>query len=167
MNPINLFASSELESREVIDSIGQEYGKIKDLIIDPQHHKVLMVVITSRDFKNNFFVIPWPAIRINPNTHTCILEINRETIEHAPEISYEDLLEGDKETLVKIFSYYGFENFMQQEDKNKDSIKSTEPVKDKHNTFMGSEASTKSVPKDESKLSNEMDFDKLSGNKNK
>lgn len=167
MNPINLFSSASFESKEVINSIGHEYGKIKDIIIDPQKQKVLLVVISNSDYKNGYFVLPWPAIRINPNTHTCLVEINKETIQKAPEIKYDELLMGDRKTLLEIYSYYGIPDGGEQENRNMESIKTTEPVKDRHNAEMGSELATKNVPADESKLSNDMDFDKLTGKSDK
>ncbi|CAN5164202.1 hypothetical protein BH23BAC1_BH23BAC1_51390 [soil metagenome] len=167
MNPINLFASSEFESKEVINSIGHKLGKIKDIVIDTQRQKILLVVVADSDFKNDNFVLPWPAVRVNPNTKTCMVEVNKETILKAPEINYDELLKGNRKTLYEIFSYYGFPENWDQEEKTMESIVTSEPVKDRHNAAMGSELSTKDVPEDDSKLSNEMDFDKLTGKSDK
>jgi hypothetical protein len=126
-----------------------------------------MVVISNSDYKNGYFVLPWPAVRVNPNTHTCMVEVNKETIQKAPEVSYDELMKGDRQTLLDIFTYYGFPDYWKQDHKNMESIESAEPVKDRHNSEMGSELATKDVPADESKLGNEMDFDKLTGKSDK
>lgn len=172
MNSINLVSSNDLESKKVLDTIGHEFGKIKDTILDPITGKILLLVISKGGFAgtelgSNYYVVPWHLVQVNPNTHTCLLNLDRETMDNAPKVTYGDLLDGKRETVHAIYNYFGFPENREQENRKLENIATSEAVKDRHNAVQGSEKETKNVPDKNSNLSQEMDFDKLTGKSDK
>lgn len=172
MNPINLVSSNDLESKKVLDSIGHEFGKIKDIILDPETSKILLLVISKggfagTDLGSEYYVVPWHLVQVNPNTQTCLLNLNRETMDKAPKVDYDDLLDGKRDLVLAIFNYYGFPEHWEQENRKLENVESSEAARDRHNAVQGSEKETKDIPDENSKLSQEMDFDKLTGKSDK
>lgn len=171
MGPLNLASAKDLISKKVLDTVGHEYGTIKDLIIDKNSQKILLVVISEGGFAgtelgSNYVAIPWNKLNVNPNTYTCILGVNTGEINNSPRFDYSDLIESKTEVLNQIFDYYGRPENWNKEEGN-DTVISAQPVHDKHQSLKGSEYQTKNIPDDESKLANEMDFDKLTGKSDK
>lgn len=171
MKPLNLVASSDLESKKVIDIVGHEYGSIKDLIIDPNNNKILLAVISEggfagTDLGSDYVAIPWKSLNVNPNTYTCTLKVDREIVNKAPRVDYNDLKDGKYEVIEQILNYYGLPGKW-NEGKSMDNIESAEAINDQHQTYKGSEYQTKDVPEEDSRMGTEMDFDKLTGKSDK
>lgn len=171
MASLNLVASKNLESKKVLDIVGHEYGTIKDIIIDYDNNKILLAVVSEGGFAgteigSKYVAIPWNSLNVNPNTYTCTLRVNRGVINNAPRVNYKDLLNGEPKIIEQIFDYYGQPEHWDKSS-NMDTIVTAEPVQDKHQSLKGSEKETKNHPDDESKLGNEMNFDKLTGKSDK
>jgi len=171
MGPLNLAASTELESKKVLDIVGHEYGTIKDIILDRVSHKILLVVISEggfagTDLGSDYVAIPWQSLNVNPNTFTCTLRVERGTINKAPRINYKDLQEGKTEVVEEIFNYYGQPNHWKGSS-NMGTIVTADPRPDNLEPLEGSEKQSQNIPDDESKLGNEMDFNKLTGKSDK
>lgn len=171
MTPLNLAATSALESKKVLDIVGHEYGTIKDIIVDGTHNKILLVVVSEGGFAgtelgSDYVAIPWHSLNVNPNTFTCTLRIDRGVINKAPRIDYKDLQDGKMDVVEEIFNYYGHPEYWSGSS-NMDTIVTAEPRPDDHQALKGSEKQTHNVPDNESSLGKEMDFDKLTGKSDK
>lgn len=166
----NHAAASELKGKKVKDSLGHDYGKVSDILFSPGHRKaVLAVISTSGGFSNDYIVIPFQALRVNPNTRDVMVEIDKQTILDAPKIDLDLLQEGRTEELDKVFSYYGYEHFW-EEGANKEAqplhkwYKSGENSGERHPENEGSYQITKDYPGPaESNIQEEADYDKIKG----
>ncbi len=71
MNIISLAPSSKMLSGKVTDKMGEPYGRITDLLIDPANGKVALAVLSFGGvlgLGDTHRLIPWEAFQMNPNT---------------------------------------------------------------------------------------------------
>lgn len=115
MELLDYAASSELVGRKVTDSLGHDYGKVIDILFSSAQNRALAVVIdTGGLYSSQSLVLPFQAIRINPNTRHITHEINKQTISEAPMIDLEELRAGNEEALIRLYNYYGYERIWEE-----------------------------------------------------
>lgn len=165
----NYAEASEIKGKKVKDTLGHDYGKVRDILFSPGHRKAVLVVIsTSGLFRNDYTVLPFQALRVNPNTQDVMVEIDKQTIMDAPQVDLDLLREGRREELEKVFSYYGYERFWQEDTNEAQPLhkwyKSGENSGERHPENEGSYQITKDYPgPGDSNIQEEADYDKIKG----
>lgn len=77
-----IFSSSLIGSR-VKDSKGNDVGKIKDLLFDPENRRVVYAILS---LSNREIAVPLSAVKMDPQTQTYTLEMTEETLAEAPKV---------------------------------------------------------------------------------
>jgi sporulation protein YlmC with PRC-barrel domain len=117
MNFQNYAYTSEIIGQSVQNSLGQEYGKVSDVILSATHRRALALVVKKGGFLGigaDYFVLPWQMVQINPNTKRVLVEADRKTIEDTPLVELDKVKGGDFETLNLVFNYYGVDKIWDQ-----------------------------------------------------
>ncbi len=115
MELLDYAASSELIGQKVTDSLGHGYGKVIDILFSSAQRRALAVVIdTGGLYSSESLVLPFRAIRVNPNTRHLTHEINKQTLDGAPMIDLEKLRAGNDEELVRLYNYYGYKKIWEE-----------------------------------------------------
>ncbi|WP_017731246.1 PRC-barrel domain-containing protein [Nafulsella turpanensis] len=167
MKLLDYATTKELIGQKVTDSLGNNYGTIRDILFSPGHRKAVLAIISSGG-STDTIVLPFQALRVNPNTRHVTAELNKETVEHAPEVDMNRLHDGDREELIKIYNYYGYENIWKEESQEGQPLhqnyRSGEDVGDHNPAAEGSYEITKQYPGPKgSHTEDEVDFDKMKG----
>jgi sporulation protein YlmC with PRC-barrel domain len=76
-----LIFSSSLVGSRVKDSKGNDVGKIKDLLFDPENRRVVYAIVA---LSNREIAVPLGAIKMDPQTQTYTLEMTEDTYSAAP-----------------------------------------------------------------------------------
>ena len=162
---------SEIIGQTVIDSVGNDYGKVSDILFSSEHKKPIVALISTNGYFNkDYIALPFQALRVNPNTKKVMVEIDSQTIQDAPPVDRSALKNGEKDALFRIFSYYGYENVVKENssaeaEPQNQSYKEGENTGERHPTNEGSYEITKQYPsgKDHNSIQEEVDYDKIKG----
>jgi sporulation protein YlmC with PRC-barrel domain len=87
-----VFSVSTLTGHKVQNTAGEDLGKIEDLVLDEDSGRVLYVVLSFGGFLgmgNRLIAIPWKRLRQQGDHKGFILNIDKETLEHAPSFDKE------------------------------------------------------------------------------
>lgn len=108
-------AAASLVGHGVIDSQGEDLGKIEEIMLDVNSGCVAYVVLSFGGFLglgDQLFAIPWEALQLDPNRHVFILKVDREMLEKAPGFDKNSWPQiQDTDWLTSIYDYYGFEPY--------------------------------------------------------
>jgi sporulation protein YlmC with PRC-barrel domain len=169
MELLNYASSSEIIGQSVTDSLGHDYGTIKDILFSPEHQKAVIAVISTEG--SGHIALPFQALSINPNSQHLMADMDKQTIQNAPKADLDLLQEGSKEELNKIYSYYGYEHLSDIDHKEAEPLhqpyKSGENTGERHPDSMASYQETQQYPGSpgggESNFKEEADYDKMKG----
>jgi sporulation protein YlmC with PRC-barrel domain len=78
-----LIFSSSLVGSRVKNSKGEDVGKIKDLLFDPENRRVIYAIVA---LSNRDIAVPLGAIKMDPQSQTYTLENTDETLAQAPKV---------------------------------------------------------------------------------
>ena len=84
-----VMAADTLEGDDVVNHAGEKLGKLEHVMIDVPTGRVAYGVLSFGGFLgmgDKLFAIPWHALRLDPSNHRFILDVDKETLKHAPGI---------------------------------------------------------------------------------
>ncbi len=162
---------SDIIGKPVQNSLGQEYGKVSDIILSAVHRRAVAIVVQKGGFLGlgaDYFVLPWSNLQVNPNTNRILVEADRKTIEDAPLVALDKIKEGDLETLNLVFSYYGADEFWKEPSKEAETMhqnyEAGEDLGERLPENEGSYQITQQYPgQRDSHIREEADYDKIKG----
>lgn len=172
MELLNYATSSEIIGQSVTDTLGHDYGTLKDIFFSPGHKKAVAAVISTEGlFSNDYIVIPFQALRINPNTQHITAEIDKQAIQDAPHADLDLLRDGNRDELDKIYTHFGYEKLWDVEENEPapmhQSYKEGENTAERRHESEGSYQETQQYPGSpgggESNFKDEVDYDKIKG----
>jgi len=83
-----LVAASTLVGSRVLRGSGEELGNIEEIMLDLKSGRIAYAVLSFSGFpgiSNKRFPVPWNALQIDPGEQAFILDIDRATLEGAPD----------------------------------------------------------------------------------
>jgi sporulation protein YlmC with PRC-barrel domain len=83
-----LVAASTLVGSRVLKQGGEELGNIEEIMLDLKSGRIAYAVLSFSGFPgigNKRFPVPWKALQIDPGEHAFMLDIDRATLEGAPD----------------------------------------------------------------------------------
>ena len=78
-----LIFSSSLVGSRVKDAKGNDVGKIKDLLFDPENRRVVYAILS---LSNREIAVPLSAVKMDPQTQSYTLEMSEEKLAEAPKV---------------------------------------------------------------------------------
>lgn len=82
-----VMATDTLEGDRVVNTAGDNLGKIRDIMIDVPNGRVAYAVLSSggvMGMGNKLFAVPWDALVLDADQHCFVLDIDKERLEKAP-----------------------------------------------------------------------------------
>ena len=82
-----VMAADTLEGDEVINTLGDELGEIKDIMLDVRSGRVAYAVLSSGGFLglgDKLFAIPWSALTLDADRKCFVLDVDKEHLKEAP-----------------------------------------------------------------------------------
>lgn len=169
MEYLGLVGTHEMLSGKVRDQMGEEYGKIKELLVDPNSGRIVLAVLSYGGILgmgDTTKLIPWEGLQLNPNTHDYIINMSRKMLETAPEMNISDTT--DRKLLTDLYKHYGYPAFWE----DNTHFDTSDPVyqASKDNMAEASQGSyqisdPRRNPKSNNQFTEDVDIDKLEGNK--
>jgi len=83
-----LAAASTLLGHPVLKARGVEVGHIEEIMLDLKSGQIAWAVLSFSGFPGNGnkrFPVPWDALQIDPGERNFVLDVDRKTLEGAPE----------------------------------------------------------------------------------
>jgi hypothetical protein len=167
MNYLGLVGTNDMLSGTVRDQMGEEYGRIKELLVEPSSGRIVMAVLAYGGILgmgDHTKLIPWTALQLNPNTHDYVITLDRKLMETAPELDVKDT--SDRKLLSELFKHYGHPAYW---DENV-TYDAEDPVykEAKANTHQQYEGSyqisdERRNPESNNRFTEDVDIDKLEG----
>jgi sporulation protein YlmC with PRC-barrel domain len=111
--PRRLLSASTLAGDRVYNQVGEDLGKVDDLMIDTVTGRVGYAVLSFGGFLgmgDKLFAVPWRALNLDQQNHRFILNVAKETLENAPGFdkdNWPDMTNQDWES--QIHKFYGIE----------------------------------------------------------
>lgn len=167
MRYMSFVPTSKMTSGKVTDKLGEPYGHVTDLLVDPSNGKIALAVLSFGGvlgLGNTHKVIPFEALQMNPNTFDYQINIGKDVIENAPEMDATDVTDYKK--LNDLFKYYGMPAYWDQNinfDTQDPVYKDTKV--NNHEQYEGSYqiSDPRRNPVDNNKFTEDVDTDKLEG----
>ncbi|MCC4770195.1 hypothetical protein FXV91_08295 [Methanosarcina sp. DH2] len=113
-NP-DFLSADTMKGDKVVNTSGDDVGKIDELMIDLENGKVAYAVLSHGGILgigSKLFAIPWQALTLRVHDHAFVLNIPKETFDKA-----EGFDKGNwpltREELSRTYTYYGYEPYWQ------------------------------------------------------
>lgn len=106
-----VMASDTLEGDRVMNSAGEDLGKIRDIMLDVPSGRIAYAVLSRGGILgmgDKLFAIPWSALTLDADRHCFILDISKERLEQAPGFDKDRWPSmADARWATDIYEYYG------------------------------------------------------------
>jgi sporulation protein YlmC with PRC-barrel domain len=106
-----VLSASTLAGDTVKNSVGQDLGKIDEIMIDIPTGRVAYAVLSFGGFLrmgNKLFAVPWDVLQIDEDQKCFILDVTKSLLENAPGFDKDDWPDMAEESWGRhIYSYYG------------------------------------------------------------
>jgi sporulation protein YlmC with PRC-barrel domain len=114
----DVLSATTMIGDKVVNPQGEELGEIKEFMLDIESGQIAYAVLSFGGFLglgDKLFAVPWKALRLKPNTHSFVLNVDKETLENAPGFDKDNWPEtraGDGDTwLTEVYNYYGYDPY--------------------------------------------------------
>lgn len=111
-------SASTIKGDKVINTAGEDLGKIDELMIDLQDGRIAYSVLSFGGFLglgNKLFAIPWDALSLRVHEHAFVLDVPKETLEKAEGFDKDNWPLTSREWLSRTYDYYGYQPYWQRE----------------------------------------------------
>ncbi|MDX9863526.1 MAG: PRC-barrel domain-containing protein [Anaerolineaceae bacterium] len=107
-----LLSATTIINTRVENAIGEDLGKIEELMIDLNGGCISYAVISFGGFLglgNKLFAIPWQAIEVDTRKEKVILNVDKDMLKEAPGFDKDDWPNiSEHAWLVDVYEYYGY-----------------------------------------------------------
>jgi len=82
-----VISASTLIGDDVCDPTGESIGKIKEIMLDTSHGRIMYAVVSVGGFLgmgDRLFAVPWDAMRLDTEEKRFILNVDAERLKEAP-----------------------------------------------------------------------------------
>lgn len=112
-----IMSASTLDGDDVVNRVGEDLGKIKEIMIDVSSGRVAYAVLSSGGFLglgDKLFAIPWSALTLDVDRKAFILDVDAERLKSAPGFDKDHWPSmADPTWASEVHSYYGQRNYWQ------------------------------------------------------
>ncbi|SEP74558.1 PRC-barrel domain-containing protein [Solimonas aquatica] len=106
-----VMAADTLEGDRVMNSAGEDLGKIRDIMLDVPSGRVAYAVLSRGGILgmgDKLFAIPWSSLTLDAERRCFILDISKERLEQAPGFDKDHWpAMADARWAMDIYEYYG------------------------------------------------------------
>jgi len=106
-----VLTASTLAGDSVVNSAGEDLGKVDEIMIDISSGRVAYVVLSFGGFLrmgNKLFAVPWDVLTVDQDRKCFILDVEKAKLEAAPGFDKDNWPDMADPTWGKqIYSYYG------------------------------------------------------------
>ena len=115
-----IMAASTLAGNDVVNSQGQDLGKIKEIMVDVTGGWIAYAVLSSGGLLgigDKLFAIPWGALLLDVERKCFILDVDAERLKQAPGFDKEHWPSmADPTWATEVHAFYGQRTYWQAQD---------------------------------------------------
>lgn len=115
MDMPRLLSASTLMGDRVINSKGEDLGKVEEFMLDLDSGCIGYAVLSFGGILgigDKLFAIPWNALHLDTDRKVFILDIDRERLENAPGFDKNNWPQTvDRDWLLEVYRFYGSEPY--------------------------------------------------------
>ena len=110
-----VLSASTLTGDRVVNTLGEDLGKLEDLMIDLQPGRIAYAVLSFGGILgvgDKLFAIPWQAFTIDTAEKRFVLNVDKELLKQAPgfnKSNWPDMT--DPAWGAELYGYYGYEPY--------------------------------------------------------
>lgn len=163
-----LSVTENIINNTVHDNVGEQMGKISDILIDPENSQPRIAILSEGGILglgSDHFAIPFHLLRFNTNSSDVALKIESSHVKKAPAIDVDKLRKNDKEEMNKLVEFYGEAAFQKSESVDGDSYVGEYHTNHHHQSYEGSAKITGEGPN--TNPADDMDYEQLKWGKDK
>ena len=108
-------SAGTIKSDRVVNSAGEDLGRIEELMIDLENYRVAYAVLSFGGFlgmADKLFAIPMQALKLRPHEHAFTLDVPKEVLERAEGFD-KDHWPLTREELSRSYTYFGYQPYWQ------------------------------------------------------
>lgn len=82
-----VMSASTLDGNDVVNSVGDDLGKIEDIMLDVMSGRIAYAVLSFGGFLgmgDKLFAVPWSALTLDTDEKRFVLDVPKERLEKAP-----------------------------------------------------------------------------------
>ena len=110
-----IMAADTLTGNDVVNSAGEDLGKIKAIMLDVPSGKIAYAVLSFggiMGFGEKLFATPWHVLKLDTDNKRFILDIDQERLKNAPGFDKDHWpAMADQQWATSIHSYYNVEPY--------------------------------------------------------
>lgn len=107
-----VLSASTLMGDKVVNSQGEDLGKIEDFMLDLENGRVRYAVLSFGGFLgmgDKLFAIPPEALRLDTENERIVLDVERSRLENAPGFDKDNWPSTtDSAWQLEVYDYYGY-----------------------------------------------------------
>src|SRR5512135_3512990 len=111
-NVRHVMSASSLTGDGVVNELGEDLGKIEEIMIHIDSGKIAYAVLSFGGFLgmgDKLFAIPWEALTLDEDKKEFIIDVEKEKLENAPGFDKDNWPDmADRKWGSEIYSYYGY-----------------------------------------------------------
>lgn len=113
---INLVSASNVTGTDVRNPLGEDLGKIEDIMIDVNSGRIAYAVLSFGGFLgigDKYFAIPWESLKHSmEEDDVYVLDVPKDKLENAPGFDRDNWpTRPDEEFVTNIYNYYGYKPY--------------------------------------------------------
>jgi sporulation protein YlmC with PRC-barrel domain len=121
MDMPRLLSASTMTGDRVVNSRGEELGKLEELMIDLDNGCVGYAVLSFGGvlgIGDKLFAIPWDAMRLDTDRKVLVLDVDRERLEDAPGFDKDNWPQTvNREWMLEVYRFYGSQPYWQERER--------------------------------------------------
>lgn len=111
-------SASTIKGDKVINTAGEDLGKIEELMIDLSDGRIAYTVLSFGGFLglgDKLFAIPWRALTLRVHEHAFVLNVPKDVLEKAEGFDKDNWPLTSREWLSRTYAHYGYQPYWQRE----------------------------------------------------
>lgn len=108
---VSLLSSDTLQGTQVVNSQGQDLGRLEELMLNLKNGRVDYAVLSFGGILgigDKLFAVPWKALQVDQTNEQIIMNVTREKLENAPGFDKDNWPQTTPhDWLVEVHDYYG------------------------------------------------------------
>ncbi len=124
----DFLSASTIKTDRVVNTAGEDLGRIEELMIDLQDGRVAYAVLSFGGFlgmADKLFAIPWQALTCRVHEHAFTLDIPKDVLERAEGFD-KDRWPLTRAELSRVYTYYGYQPYWQRAEAERTRITGAE-----------------------------------------
>nr|WP_246275961.1 PRC-barrel domain-containing protein [Methanolobus zinderi] len=113
-----VLSASSVEGDSVTNPEGEDLGKIEEVMLDLDEGMVAYAVLSFGGFLgigDKLFAVPWQALSKKPDSHSFVLDVDKNTLENAPGFDKANWpgtgTKEHRDYITRISEYYGYKPY--------------------------------------------------------